>query len=159
LKEFLKNSQNLVILGIGNDMRGDDGLGSLLARKLMNMLKDNQYVKVYDGGTVPENFTGAIKRDNPSHIIVIDAVEMNEKPGNIRLIAKNEIANYSISTHALPLSFLIRYLESASGAQIVLLGIQPKNLDLSNIISSEVEKSITYLLKMFDIYITSYLAE
>ena len=140
-------------------MRGDDGLGSLLARKLMNMLKDNQYVKVYDGGTVPENFTGAIKRDNPSHIIVIDAVEMNEKPGNIRLIAKNEIANYSISTHALPLSFLIRYLESASGAQIVLLGIQPKNLDLSNIISSEVEKSITYLLKMFDIYITSYLAE
>jgi hydrogenase 3 maturation protease len=159
LKEFLKNSQNLVILGIGNDMRGDDGLGSLLARKLMNMLKDNQYVKVYDGGTVPENFTGAIKRDNPSHIIVIDAVEMNEKPGNIRLIAKNEIANYSISTHALPLSFLIRYLESASGAQIVLLGIQPKNLDLTNIISSEVEKSITYLLKMFDIYITSYLAE
>ena len=159
MKEFLKNSQNLVILGIGNDMRGDDGLGSLLARKLMNMLKDNQYVKVYDGGTVPENFTGAIKRDNPSHIIVIDAVEMNEKPGNIRLIAKNEIANYSISTHALPLSFLIRYLESASGAQIVLLGIQPKNLDLSNIISSEVEKSITYLLKMFDIYITSYLAE
>ena len=140
-------------------MRGDDGLGSLLARKLMNMLKDNQYVKVYDGGTVPENFTGAIKRDNPSHIIVIDAVEMNEKPGNIRLIAKNEIANYSISTHALPLSFLIRYLESASGAQIVLLGIQPKNLDLTNIISSEVEKSITYLLKMFDIYITSYLAE
>jgi hydrogenase 3 maturation protease len=125
----------------------------------MNMLKDNQYVKVYDGGTVPENFTGAIKRDNPSHIIVIDAVEMNEKPGNIRLIAKNEIANYSISTHALPLSFLIRYLESASGAQIVLLGIQPKNLDLTNIISSEVEKSITYLLKMFDIYITSYLAE
>lgn len=159
MKEFLKNSQNLVILGIGNDMRGDDGLGSLLARKLMNMLKDNQYVKVYDGGTVPENFTGAIKRDNPSHIIVIDAVEMNEKPGNIRLIAKNEIANYSISTHALPLSFLIRYLESASGAQIVLLGIQPKNLDLTNIISSEVEKSITYLLKMFDIYITSYLAE
>ena len=159
MKEFLKNSQNLVILGIGNDMRGDDGLGSLIARKLMNMLKGNQYVKVYDGGTVPENFTGAIKRDNPSHIIVIDAVEMNEKPGNIRLIAKDEIANYSISTHALPLSFLIRYLESASGAQIVLLGIQPKNLDLSNIISSEVEKSIAYLLKMFDIYITSYLAE
>jgi hydrogenase 3 maturation protease len=144
-----------VVLGIGNDMRGDDGLGSLLARELMNLLKDFQHVTVYDTGTVPENFTGAIKEDNPSHIIIIDAVEMDERPGYIRLIAKDEIANYGISTHALPLSFLIRYLESEFAAQIVLLGIQPKNLDLTNEISIEVEKSIFYLLKLFDRLITS----
>jgi len=152
--EFLEDSQNLVILGIGNDMRADDGLGSLIARKLMNLLRDNKHVKVYDAGTVPENFTGAIKEDNPSHIIIIDAVKMDEKPGYIRLIAKEEIANYGLSTHALPLSFLIRYLDSISTAQILLLGIQPKNLDLNNEISVEVEKSIFYLLKLFDHLIT-----
>jgi hydrogenase 3 maturation protease len=155
LKEFLKNRQKLVVLGIGNDMRGDDALGSLLARKLSNLLKDNQDVTVYDAGTVPENFTGAIKKDNPSHIILIDAVDMKETPGCIRLIAKDEIANYSISTHALPLSFLIRYLESTGTAHTLLLGIQPKNMDLSDEISIEVEKSITYLLKLLDRLIKS----
>jgi hydrogenase 3 maturation protease len=155
LKEFLKNRQKLVVLGIGNDMRGDDALGSLLARKLSNLLKDNQDVTVYDAGTVPENFTGAIKKDNPSHIILIDAVDMKETPGFIRLITKDEIANYSISTHALPLSFLIRYLESTGTAHTLLLGIQPKNMDLSDEISIEVEKSITYLLKLLDRLIKS----
>jgi hydrogenase 3 maturation protease len=136
-------------LGIGNDMRGDDALGSLLAKKLSNLLKDNQYVTVYDARTVPENFTGAIKKDNPSHIILIDAVDMKERPGYIRLIAKDEIANYSISTHALPVSFLIRYLESTVTSHTLLVGIQPENMDLSNKISSEVEKSIIYLVKLF----------
>jgi hydrogenase 3 maturation protease len=144
-----------VVLGIGNDMRGDDALGSLLAKKLSNLLKDNQDVTVYDAGTVPENFTGAIKKNNPSHIILIDAVDMKERPGFIRLIAKDEIANYSISTHALPLSFLIRYLESTGTAQTLLLGIQPGNMDLSDEISIEIEKSIIYLLKLFDRLIKS----
>jgi len=144
-----------VVLGIGNELRGDDALGSLLAKKLSNLLKDNQYVTVYDAGTVPENFTGAIKKDNPSHIILIDAVDMKERPGYIRLIVVDEIANYSISTHALPLSFLIKYLESAGTAHTLLLGIQPGNMDLSDKISIEVEKSITYLLKLFDNLIKS----
>ena len=155
MKEFLKNSRKLVVLGIGNDMRGDDALGSLLARKLSNLLKNNQDVTVYDAGTVPENFTGAIKKDNPSHIILIDAVDMKETPGHIRLISKDEISNYSISTHALPLSFLIKYLESTSTAQTLLLGIQPENMDLNDEISIEVEKSTIYLLKLFDRLIKS----
>ncbi|MGZ4857209.1 MAG: hydrogenase maturation peptidase HycI [Methanobacteriaceae archaeon] len=155
MEEFLKNSHKLVVLGIGNDMRGDDALGSFLAKKLSNLLKYNQDVIVYDAGTVPENFTGAIKKENPSHIILIDAVDMKERPGFIRLIAKDEIANYSISTHALPISFLIRYMESTGTAQTLLLGIQPGNMDLSNEISIEVENSINYLLKLFDRLIKS----
>ena len=136
-------------------MRGDDALGSLLAKKLSNLLKYNHDVIVYDAGTVPENFTGAIKKDNPSHIILIDAVDMKEKPGYMRLITKDEIANYSLSTHVLPLSFLIKYLESTGTALILLLGVQPGNMDLNNEISIEVENSIVYLLKLFDRLIKS----
>jgi len=75
LKEFLKKKKNVVILGIGNQLRGDDFAGSLVARKLGQELKKN-YVTVFDGGIVPENFTGMIKREDPSHIILIDAADM-----------------------------------------------------------------------------------
>lgn len=129
-------------------MRGDDGLGSILAQKLS--LLENKNITVFDGKTVPENFTGAIKRETPSHIILLDAVKMNEKPGHIKLVAKEEIANYSISTHAMPLSFLIKYLESTTPAEIMLLGIQPENMDLICELSPKIQESINYVLKLFN---------
>jgi hydrogenase 3 maturation protease len=148
LKHFLKNPEKIVILGIGNEMRGDDGLGSILAQKLANL--KNRNITVFDGKTVPENFTGAIKKETPSHIILLDAVEMNEPPGHIKLVTKEEIANYSISTHAMPLSFLIKYLESTTPAEIMLLGIQPENMDLICEISPKIQESLNYVLTLFN---------
>jgi hydrogenase 3 maturation protease len=138
-----------VILGIGNDMRGDDALGSVLAQKLSKSFHKNKNVVVFDGKTVPENFTGAIKREDPSHIIIIDAVKMNETPGQIKFVNKEEIANYNLSTHAMPLSFLIKYLESTSHYEMILLGIQPKNMNLICEISKEVQTSMNYVLELF----------
>ncbi|WP_286244176.1 hydrogenase maturation peptidase HycI [Methanobacterium ferruginis] len=150
MKEFLKNHHQVVILGIGNDLRGDDAVGSVLAREMSEIFLKTENVTVFDGQTVPENFTGAMRRENPSHIILIDAVEMNKSPGHIKLVMKEEIANYNISTHAMPLSFLIKYLESTTSAEIILLGIQPKDMDLTYEISSEVQKSAKYILKLFN---------
>jgi hydrogenase 3 maturation protease len=140
-----------VVLGIGNDMRGDDALGSVLAQEMSKSFLENENITVFDGKTVPENFTGAIRRENPSHIILLDAVEMNETPGYIKLVSKEEIVNYGISTHAMPLSFLIKYLESTCPAEMILLGIQPKDMNLMNEISSEVQNSTDYVLKLFNI--------
>jgi hydrogenase 3 maturation protease len=130
-------------------MRGDDALGSVLAKKLSKLLLENKNVVVFDGKTVPENFTGAIKRETPSHIIIIDAVKMNETPGQIKLVNKEEIANYNLSTHAMPLSFFIKYLESTYPYEMILLGIQPKDMNLICEISREVQTSMNYVLKLF----------
>lgn len=137
-----------MILGIGNEIRGDDGLGSILAQKLS--IIENKNITVFDGKSVPENFTGAIKREIPSHILLLDAVEMNEEPGHIRLVMKEEIAKYSVSTHAMPLSFLIKYLESTTSAEIMLLGIQPENMDLICELSPKIQESLNYVLKLFN---------
>lgn len=136
-----------MILGIGNEMRGDDGLGSVLAQELSNL--EDKNITIFDGKTVPENFTGAIKRETPSHIIIVDAVEMDETPGHVKLVFKEEIANYSISTHAMPLSFLINYLETTTSAKIMLMGIQPKDMDLIDNMSPEIHESLNYVLKLF----------
>jgi hydrogenase 3 maturation protease len=167
LKEFLKDHAEksdrdkchndhthtkILFLGIGNDMLGDDAIGPVTVNRLSELFKGRTDILVINGGTVPENYTGIIRRENPSHLIFIDAVEMGKEPGHIRLVEKDEIANYSISTHAMPISFLIKYLESSVDAQIILIGIQPKNMDmtqstLKKVISSEVEKSIEEIVE------------
>lgn len=131
-----------MILGIGNELRGDDALGSIIARNLSELLNLHENIIVIDGGMVPENFTGLIRREDPTHVILIDAVDMKKKPGYIRIVEKSEIAEYNLSTHAMPLSFFITYLESSTDAEIVLIGIQPKNMDISQYLSKEVKKSI-----------------
>lgn len=95
-----------------------------------------------DGGTVPENYTGLIRKENPTHIILVDAVEMKKEPGYIRIVKKDEILNYNISTHAMPVSFLIKFMETTIDADIILIGIQPEKMNLGEGISEEVEKSI-----------------
>ena len=150
MKEFLKNNTKLVILGIGNQLRGDDFSGSLVARKLTKLLYKRDDVVVFDGGTVPENFTGTIKKENPSHIILIDAADMGRSPGYLKFIKKNEIAQYHLSTHAMPLSFLIKYLEHSTTAQIILIGIQPKEMELVDEVSADVKKGIESLVKLFE---------
>ena len=133
-------------------MRGDDAIGPVTAKKLSKMLKERSDVRVINAGTVPENYTGAIRRENPSHLILIDAVDMGKEPGHLRLVEKEEIADYNISTHAMPLSFLIKYLESSMNMKIILIGIQPKSMDLvpsiqrKNLISRESEEGIEKFL-------------
>ena len=149
MKKFLEDYKKLVVLGIGNEIRGDDSLGSVIAQRLSKFFDGRGDVVVFDGGTVPENYTSLIRRENPTHIILVDAVDMKKKPGFVRIVKKEEIASYNISTHAMPLSFLIRYLESTTDAKIILMGIQPKNLDISQTISKEVEESIEDVVDVF----------
>ena len=99
-------------------MRGDDAIGPILARKSKVIFKKQNNFIVINAETVPENYTGLIRKEEPSHIIFIDAVEMDINPGEIQLIESNEIANYNISTHAMPISFMIKYIESFTNAKI-----------------------------------------
>lgn len=148
MKEFLKNHDKIVVLGIGNEIKGDDALGPNVVCKLNELFENNNNIIVFDGGTVPENYTGLIRKEKPTHIILVDAVEMKKEPGYIRIVKKEEIANYKISTHAMPVSFLIKFMETTIGADIILVGVQPKNMELAEEISKEVEKSIEIVVNV-----------
>ena len=153
LKKFTAENGKIIFLCIGNEMRGDDSAGPLIAQKLEKTIGKTPNILIINAGTVPENYTGVIRQEKPSLIILVDAVEMDLDPGTLKLVKSDEIANYSISTHAMPLSFMIKYLKSFSKAEIILIGIQPKNLEMSNNISSElqtgIDKLVNHLQKIF----------
>lgn len=148
LEDFIEDHGKIMIICIGNDMRGDDGVGPLVAGQIEGLSDENSEVTVVNTGTVPENYTGLIRKVQPSHIIFIDAVEMKMAPGDIKLVQKDEIANYSISTHAMPLSFMIKYIETFTDSSVLLIGIQPKNMVLYEDISDEVKIGAEELTKI-----------
>lgn len=136
------NMVDFLVMCIGNRDGGDDAVGPYIADKLMQEESD---LVVLDCGTVPENFTSVVKKHNPKNLIIIDAVEMGLSPGEIRIVPKEKIGVMHISTHGIPISVLINYLESYV-EQVVFIGIQPKKM--SGEISENVKKSGNELVKI-----------
>ena len=152
--KFLRDAKRVVIMGIGNILRGDDAAGSIIAQKIASKSLPKN-VLVIDCGSAPENYLGKIINFNPSHILIIDTMIANNKPGDIRIVEEFQIADIlSFSTHKPSLHMLIKYFRGSIGeVKILILGIQPKNLALGEKISKEVKNAISrissILIKIF----------
>lgn len=127
---------------IGNRDGGDDAIGPYVADKLKEEQTD---IIVLDCGVTPENYTSVVKQHNPRHVIIIDAVDMGLEPGEIRIVPKEKIGKMHISTHGIPISVLIDYLEQYI-EKISFIGIQPKSM--SGNITDIVKKSGDKLVKL-----------
>lgn len=139
-----------MIFTIGNSIRGDDGLGPLLSDTLYEKLvkitdKNTDNVYLLNTESTPENHTHEIRTLNPSHMIIIDAVEFDAQPGEMLIIKKEQIDTFNVSTHSMPISFIINYIEESIGTKIITIGIQPKQMNLINHISDEVKESVNQL--------------
>ncbi|MDD5245963.1 MAG: hydrogenase 3 maturation endopeptidase HyCI [Candidatus Omnitrophica bacterium] len=144
LKSHLQGK--VVLLGIGNTLRSDDGAGSLLACRL----KDKVPYIVYDAGANPENYLGKIIKDNPDNIIIVDAADFAGKPGEIRLLEGQELKTSNLfSTHNASISLTINYLQSSIGADIIILIIQPKSTVFGDSLSSQVDNAVKTLAEWF----------
>ena len=135
-----------LIVCIGNRNGGDDAIGPYIADALQESVNDT--FGVLDTGTVPENYTSVIKRHQPAHLILVDAVDMHLDPGEIRIVPKEKIGQMHISTHGIPLSVIMNYLETFVD-HVMLIGIQPRHMtgSLSEEIKTSADKLITLLLK------------
>lgn len=113
-------------MGIGNELKYDDGVGPYIISKL-NHLDLNDNVLLINAQTVPENFTGKIRKENPSHIILIDACLMGLDYGDYKIVDKEDFVNIGISTHSMSLSYFVKFLNQDN---ILFIGIEPQLLEL-----------------------------
>ncbi len=146
LREWLKNAERIVVIGIGNELRGDDSVGVRIVRSLKG--KVPKHVMLIESETVPESFIELITEFNPTNILLIDAGLVGLKPGDARLVESCEVLGpltAPVSTHALPLRIFFEYLKKTINAKIVLLIIQPKRTDFGEGLSCKVEESVRKL--------------
>jgi hydrogenase 3 maturation protease len=111
----------VAVLGIGNDLRGDDGAGSLVARRLRERFPE----AAFDGGQAPENLSGPLRRARPDAIVVVDAADFGGAPGEVRVVSRaDDAAGLTPGTHALPIGTFLSALAEATGASVHLIAIQ-----------------------------------
>jgi len=137
LNNKLKNYKRILVFGIGSELKADDSCGLIIADIISKKVKSPK-IKAVIASTAPENFTGEIKKFNPSHLIIIDCAQMGKTPGEYAIIEYEDISGISFSTHTLPLKIVINYLNEFVKPEIIIIGIEPKTINFGEKPSKEV---------------------
>ncbi len=157
---FINSSKNtkegkLGILCVGNDLRGDDGVGPLIAKQLKEQIGNR--IVVLDVGSVPQNFLSFISEEKISHVLLIDAVEFHADVGTVGLFDVTDLQEYQVtfSTHFIPMKVFVGYWIKETGATFRILGVQPKILDFGAPMSEEVVKAADNIVGLLSSIINS----
>ncbi len=135
----------MAVLGIGNELNGDDSAGNWVARKLSGRLKTQPNLFVMDCGTLPENASGPLRKFQPQLILLVDAADLDEEAGTIQFVDLDQVRGFSASSHSLPLSVLAGFLEQEFSCEVALCCIQPQSLEFEADLSAPVKKAVKSL--------------
>jgi hydrogenase 3 maturation protease len=140
-----------IVLGIGNRLGGDDAAGTCV----VDMLNRRQHrarallpteIMAIDAGTAPESFTSVIRQHRPDLLILVDAADMGLPLGALRKIPPERISTLSFSTHHMPLSLFISYVNEFCG-KVPLIGVQPERTQMGKHLSEVVRKRMMELVE------------
>jgi len=133
-----------VILGIGNWLLGDEGVGIHLINALNEHLAGYASVTTVDGGTSPD---AMLQLDDVDRLIVLDAINGGLKPGTIYRFAGGDIQRLKspgISLHEWNAadSLIAMSLMGKLPRETVVIGIEPERVDWSTELSATVGSKI-----------------
>ena len=137
----------VAIMGVGNIMRGDDGLGPAF----IGLLKDkNVNAALFDCGTVPENYIFPILRSACDTLVVVDAADIGLAAGEPVVLGLEDISAVSFSTHNPSPRLFVDLLRTGNpDLNVCVVPVQPKQTTLGAPLSPEVEKGIAVLADIF----------
>lgn len=133
-----------VVVGVGNEQRGDDGVGPLVAR----LLRRFGLGRVINSGPSPENETWRIRELMPDNVLFIDAVDFGGLPGDFAVLTASDLRAQGYDTHRMPLKLTMEYLESELRCKCFALAIQPRVVSQGTPMSNEVRRSAFSVARM-----------
>lgn len=139
----------LAIIGIGNELNGDDAAGVLIVRNLEKKLPFCENILLVEGSIAPENYTGVIRNFKPDWIWLFDAAELNNEPGSIQFIDLEKVESIGANTHRLAPTLLLSYLSLEIYFRTFLFGINPVSVEPFSQISKPVSEIIEISSKFF----------
>ena len=133
---------NALVLGIGNLLIGDEGVGCKAVEELNERYQLPPELECIDGGTA--GFELLSLMDGKDLVILIDALRNDMEPGTSVLVAGEDVPQVfltSISPHQLGISDVLAaaQLTDALPGQLFLYGIEPRNMDVGIGLTPEVE--------------------
>ena len=136
--------KSILLLGIGNRLRGDDAVGSLLIERLQGRVD----IPMIDAGDVPENYLGPIEEAGADLVLIVDAAEMGGNIGDVALFDIEQVQGKSVSTHTANLGLLFKVMPPDNRPKVIVLGIQPGNIEFGQGLSDLVRATMESLTEM-----------
>ncbi len=137
------------ILGVGNLLLSDEGVGVHLVRYLEQHYIMPAEVELYDGGTAGLYLSGFVETCRV--LIVVDALAIKAQPGTIRIYYDDEVKSSLLQTHLSPhqMGFLetveLCRLQGREPEQLVVIGVCPAQIDAGVELSDEIREVLPLL--------------
>ena len=137
-KEEKLRKERFAILGVGNDLKGDDGVGPYVAEKLKKLIGKDEYF-LFIKTAMPEDHVRELKAFTPTLLIIVDAADFGKRPGSLKVIKDYEISDTALSTHITPLSIFLRLYNADQPVKspVTIIGIQKKSNEFGQPLGSE----------------------
>lgn len=147
---FVTPTVPVLVMGVGNILCGDDGIGIHIIRDLQKLTLPGN-IELLDGGTASLSFLDNIS--NREKVIIIDAVKANNEPGTIYRFTPDDInvkSDLASSLHTIGIieSLTLFELMGSRPKEVVFFGIEPEIIEWGMALSAKVESAIPELLKM-----------
>ena len=143
--------EQVLILGLGNPLLGDEGIGVQVVEELKGLELPGG-VTVVEGGTAGPGLIGLM--EGYRRVIIVDAADMGHPPGRVVRFtpweAQFKTAEAPLSLHQIGLGEVLALAEAleVAPAELVIIGIQPGRVEVGVGLSPEVEEAIPQIIRL-----------
>lgn len=148
-------AKNKAVIGLGNRLIADDGVGVHLVQRLKQREDEFPEVEFIDAGTGGMSILHMIAGRNK--VIFIDSAQMGHSPGTIKRFLPSQVESVKKMTHtSLHETDLLQLIELSQQLgqkpeQIVIFGIEPEKVEqgekLSNTLACNIDEYIALISK------------
>jgi hydrogenase maturation protease len=136
------------IIAVGGELREDDGIAILAARKLSNIFKDTYRFDIIDEGLLGFNIFYYL--DRYEKIVILDAVYFGGQVGEVKLFSINDLESFNepiISSHRFGIADILRIVKFYEiKSEIHIIGIQPFSVRCKMGLSKKLELKFQNIL-------------
>jgi len=140
--------RDTVVIGVGNTILSDEGVGVHAARLLQSDSRVPADVTILDGGTLGLELIPYAA--DAARVLLLDAMNSGKAPGTLARVTGRDLLDTKggWSAHQLGVADLIGalFLVSTHPQDIVVLGVQPADTDWGTSLSPEVEAALVPLV-------------
>ena len=139
----------IIVLGIGNPLCRDDGIG---IRIVAEMREGGKYpgIEIIDGGAAPDLFS--LLDEDVSKLIIVDALRGGGQPGEIyrlKLGAENIADEAPASLHGMGILDSLKLMRQLGRRlpEVIIIGIEPEDVSHGLRLSPAIEALVPGLIK------------
>jgi hydrogenase maturation protease len=145
-----KYKKSTLVLGIGNILQKDDGIGVHIVNNMIDKGAKTPDVEYLDGGTAGYDLLDSMK--GRKKIIIIDALKADDSPGSVYRFPAEKLtmSTTGFSLHDAGVPSMIKMLDiMGEKPEIEIIGIVPEDITSLDIgISKSLEASIPRVMEI-----------